>query len=49
MGGSSCGGELSPGRGSPEMISYDCSDANRKVLVKSVGENLLPAAQACGL
>jgi len=26
-----------------------CSDANRKVLIKCVGENLLPAAQTCGL
>ncbi len=49
VGGSSCGGQLSPGGGSTEMISDGCSDANRKVLVKGVGENLLPTAQAWGL
>ena len=49
VGGSSCGSELSPGGGSAEMISDGCSDANRKVLVKGVGENLLPTAQAWGL
>ena len=31
------------------MISDGCPDANRKVLVKGVGENLLPTAQAWGL
>ena len=49
MGGSSCGSQLSPGGGSTEMISDRRSDANRKVLVKCVGENLLPTAQAWGL
>ena len=49
VGGSSCGSQLSPGGGSAEMISDGCSDANRKVLVKGVGENLLPTAQAWGL
>ena len=46
VGGTSCGGELSPSGRSAEMISDNCSDANSKVLVKCVGENLLPAAQA---
>ena len=49
VGGSSCGSQLSPGGRSAEMISDGCSDANRKVLVKGVGENLLPTAQAWGL
>ena len=49
VGCSSCGGELRPGGGAAEMISDGCSDTNRKVLVKGVGENLLPAAEACGL
>jgi hypothetical protein len=31
------------------MISDSCSDAYRKVLVKRIGENLLPTAQAWGL
>ena len=31
------------------MISDRCPDANRKVLIKSVGEHLLPTAQAGGL
>jgi hypothetical protein len=35
--------------GSTEMIGDGCSDANGKVLVKCVGENLLPTAQTCGL
>jgi hypothetical protein len=43
-GSPSCG-ELSPRRRSAEMISNGRSDANRKVLLKSVGENLLPTAQ----
>jgi hypothetical protein len=29
------------------MVSDGCSDANGKVLVQSVGEHLLPTAQAC--
>ena len=49
MGGSSGSSELSPGGGSTEMISNGRSDANRKVLIKGVGENLLPTAQAWGL
>ena len=48
-GGSSCGGEFSPGGGSTQMISDGCTNANRKVLVKGVGEHLLPTAQAWGL
>jgi hypothetical protein len=48
VGGSSCGGQLSPGGGSAEMISDSRPDADRKVLVKCVGENLLPTAQAWG-
>ncbi|HEX5384745.1 MAG TPA: hypothetical protein VFW54_08900, partial [Propionibacteriaceae bacterium] len=28
------------------MISDRCTDANRKVLIKGVGEHLLPTAQA---
>jgi hypothetical protein len=31
------------------MISDGCPDTNREVLVKRVGENLLPSARACGL
>jgi hypothetical protein len=31
------------------MISNGCTDANGKVLVEGVGENLLPTAQACRL
>jgi hypothetical protein len=46
VGGSSASSELSPGRGSTEMISHGCTDTNRKVLVKGVGEHLLPTAQA---
>ena len=49
VGGSSGSSQLSPGGGSTEMISDGCPDANRKVLVKCVGENLLPTAQAWGL
>jgi hypothetical protein len=49
VGGSSCGGEFSPGRGSTEMISDGRPDPNREVLVERVSENLLPAAQAWGL
>jgi hypothetical protein len=44
VGGTSCGGQLSPGGRSAQMISDGCSDANSKVLVKRVGENLLPTA-----
>ena len=49
VGGSSGSSQLSPGGGSTEMISDGCTDANRKVLVKRVGEHLLPTAQAWGL
>ena len=48
VGGSSCGVELSPSRRSSEMISDGRSDTNSKVLVKGVGEHLLPTAQAWG-
>jgi|SRR5215211_5536329 len=40
------GVELSSGGNSAEMISDGCPYANRKVLIKRVGENLLPTAQA---
>jgi hypothetical protein len=46
VGGSSRGRELRSGRGSAEMISDGCSYANRKALVKGVGEHLLPTAQS---
>jgi hypothetical protein len=46
VGGSSCGGELSPGGCSTEMVSDGCTYADREILVKRVGENLLPTAQA---
>jgi hypothetical protein len=49
VGGSSCGSQLSSGGGWAEMISDRGSDANCKVLVKCVDENLLPTAQAGGL
>jgi hypothetical protein len=45
VGGSSGGIELSTARGSTEMISDGCPDANRKVLIKGIGESLLPTAQ----
>ena len=45
VGGSSGTNQLGPGRGSTEMISDGRSDTNGKVLVKRVGENLLPTAQ----
>jgi len=48
LGGSPCGGELSTGRGSTEMISDRRPNANRKVLVECVGEHLLPTPQAWG-
>jgi hypothetical protein len=43
--GSSGSSQLSPGRRSTEMINDGCSDTYCKVLVKGVGENLLPTAQ----
>jgi len=46
VGGSSCGGELSSGWGSAEMISNGGSYANGKVLIKGVGKHLLPTAQS---
>ena len=46
VGGSSCSIQLSTAGGSTEMISNRRSDANREVLVKCIGENLLPTAQA---
>jgi DNA-directed RNA polymerase subunit RPC12/RpoP len=48
VGCSSCGRELSPGGRTSKMISDDCTNANGKVLIKGVGEHLLPAAQAYG-
>jgi hypothetical protein len=45
VGGSLCGGELSACRGPSEMISDCRSDTSGKVLVKGVGEHLLPTAQ----
>jgi hypothetical protein len=45
VGGSSCSGELSPGGRSAQMISDDRPYANPEVLIKSVGEHLLPTAQ----
>ena len=38
-----------PGWEPDQMISDRRTDANGKVLVKRVGENLLPTAQAWGL
>jgi hypothetical protein len=49
VGGPSGSGELSTSRGSTQMIGDGCSNTNVKVLVKCVGENLLPTAQAWGL
>jgi hypothetical protein len=49
VGGSSASSQFSPGRRSTEMISDGCTDANRKILIKGVGENLLPTAQPWGL
>ena len=42
----SSSGEFSTCRGPSNMISDHRTNANRKVLVKCVGENLLPTAQA---
>jgi hypothetical protein len=44
VGGSSCGGELSTAGRSAEMVSDGCPYANRKLLIKRVGEYLLPTA-----
>jgi hypothetical protein len=46
VGRSSRRSELRPGGRSTEMISDGCSYAYRKILVKRIGENLLPSAQA---
>ena len=46
VGGSSSSGQLGPGGCSAEMISDGCSYANREVLIKGVGENLLPTARS---
>jgi hypothetical protein len=48
VGGSSCGGQLSPGRAPAEMISDSCAYANGKVLIKSINEHLLPTTQMWG-
>jgi hypothetical protein len=48
VGRSSCGSQLSPGGRSTEMISDRRPDANGKILVECVGEQLLPTAQAWG-
>jgi hypothetical protein len=49
VGGSSSSRQLGPSGRSTEMISNGRTDANSKVLVESVGENLLPTAQTWGL
>jgi hypothetical protein len=49
MGGSSASCQHSPDGRSTEMINDGSTDTNSKVLVKGVGENLLPTAQAWGL
>jgi hypothetical protein len=46
VGGSACGSQLSPCGGSTEMVSDRRSDADREVLVKGLGENLLPSTRA---
>jgi hypothetical protein len=46
VGGSSGSCEFSSGGCSAEMISNACPDADGKVLIKGICENLLPAAQA---
>jgi hypothetical protein len=47
-GSSSCSSQLSPCGGSAEMIGDGRSDTDGKVLVKGVGENLLPTTRALG-
>jgi hypothetical protein len=49
VGRSSGSSQLNPGRGSAEMIGNGRSDADRKMLIKRVGQHLLPTAQARGL
>jgi hypothetical protein len=46
VGGWPGGGELTSGGCSTKMISDGCAYADGKVLIKRVGENLLPTAQA---
>jgi hypothetical protein len=41
--------ERGPGWGSTEMISDGCADAKSKILIRCVGQDLLPTAQAWGL
>ena len=45
VGGSSCGNQLSPSGSPSEMISDGCTDPDREVPVKGVGEHLLPTAK----
>jgi hypothetical protein len=45
VGCASSGGELRTGGSSAEMISDGCADADRKMLIKGVGQNLLPTAR----
>jgi hypothetical protein len=49
VGGSAGSGELSPGGRSAKMISDSRTNPDREVLVKGVGEHLLPTAQLWGL
>jgi hypothetical protein len=49
VGGSSSSSQLSPSRGSTEMISDGCTDANGQVPIKGVSENPLPTAGTYGL
>jgi hypothetical protein len=49
VGGSSCSGQFGPGRAPAEMISDGCAYANGEVLIKGVGEHLLPTAQSCAV
>jgi hypothetical protein len=46
VGGSSSSGEFSSVGGSAKVIGDGCPDANCKVLVKGVGQNLLPPASS---
>ena len=48
MGCSSRGSEFSTSRGSAEMISDRCTNANGKILIKRVGEHLLPDGPSMG-
>jgi hypothetical protein len=42
--GSSGGGELGSVWDSAEMINDGCSDSDRQLLIKSLGEDLLPTS-----